>query len=254
MRAEKVMLCIIIPTLNEERNLALCLSSLQSNCGNQYEVIIVDGGSKDQTVGIAEKYCAKIIIEPACPEFKSRNMGAEKAKGDILLFTCADVIFPKDLLSAVHEKFAEDNRLIALSGPGIPFDAPAIGRIEYEFYNLFRYILAKLPQKLKRFSASTNFLAMKKSVFKEIGGFQLNDVNADGIMGKKLAEIGKIQFSMGMRVYISARRMRNMGFINFNKHYLYVLENFFPELSGTAFLKSLKQKSGRVHKKMHKRN
>lgn len=246
-----VMLCVIIPTLNEEKNLPLCLSSLNSNYPNQYEVIIVDGGSKDQTARIAEEYGAKVIVEPACPEFTSRNIGAEKARGDILLFTCADVVFPKNLVSTVQKKFTDDSSLIALSGPGVPFDAPAIGRLEYEFYNLFRYILAKLPQRLRRFSTSTNFLAVKKSAFEEIRGFQPNDVNADGMMGKRLLEIGKIKFSMDARVYISARRMRHMGFINFNKHYLYVLENFFPELSRTTLLKKLKQKSGNVHKKMH---
>jgi glycosyltransferase involved in cell wall biosynthesis len=245
------MLCVIIPTLNEEKNLSLCLASLQSNHWNPYEVIIVDGGSKDQTVKIAEQYGAKVIVEPACPEFTSRNIGAEKAKGDVLLFTCADVIFPKDLLRTVHRKFTNDRSLVAVSGPGIPLDAPILGRIEYELYNLFRHVLTKLPQRLKRFSTSTNFLAMKRSAFEEIQGFQPDDVNADGIMGKKLAEIGKIRFSMDTRVYISARRMRHMGFIKFNKHYLYVLENFFPELSRTSFLKRLKQKSGSVHKKMH---
>lgn len=245
------MISIIVPTLNEEKTISDFFRSLDHQSWRQFEVIIVDGGSKDLTAKKARKYGAEVIVEPVCPEFESRNIGAEKAKGDILLFTCADVMFPQNLLNIVHKKFSEDKELTALSGPGIPIDAPAIGQIEYELYNLFRYFLTKLPYKLKRFSTSTNFVAVRKNSFNKIHGFQPNDVNADGIMGKQLAEMGKINFSLNTYVHISARRMKSMGFVEFNKHYLYVLENIFPNLSKTAFIKKVKCKSGNIHRKMH---
>ncbi|MCK4433877.1 glycosyltransferase [Candidatus Bathyarchaeota archaeon] len=245
------MISIIVPTLNEEKTISSFFHSLNQQSWRQFEVIIVDGGSKDLTVKKARRFGAKVIVEPVCPEFESRNIGAEEANGDILLFTCADVIFPENLLNIVHKRFTKDAKLIALSGPGNPIDAPAIGYIEYELYNLFRYFLTKLPRKLKRFSTSTNFLAVRKNNFNKTYGFQPNDVNADGLMGKRLAEMGKISFSMDAHVHISARRMKSMGFVEFNKHYLYVLENFFPNLSKTAFIKKLKYKSGNVHGKMH---
>lgn len=249
----KNMLSVIIPTLNEEKNLEICLSSIQKNPQLDCAVIIVDGGSEDKTVRISKKYGAEVIVEKGCPEFNSRNLGATKAKDGILLFSCADVIFPSDLLDIVNKKFAENTNLIALSGPGIPFDAPLIGRIEYALYNMFRFVLARFPYPFRRFSTSTNFLVVKKSAFEKVGGFKPKDVNADGIMGKKLSELGKIQFSMDAWVYISARRIKHMGILNFNKHYLYVLENFFPELSRTTFLQRIKLKSGHVHKKMHEK-
>ena len=79
----------------------------------------------------------------------------------------------------------------------------------------------------------------------------LNDVNADGIMGRRLSEMGKICFSLESYVYISARRMKNMGLRKFNRHYLYVLENIFPQLSLLEFLQRLKAVAGSVHGKMH---
>lgn len=245
------MISIIVPTLNEEKNISDFFRSLDWQSWRRFEVIIVDGGSKDLTVKKARKYGAKVIVQPKCAEFLSRNIGAKKAKGDILLFTCADVIFPRNLLKIVHDKFTEETKLIALSGPGVPIDAPAIGRVEYELYNIFRYLLTKLPCKLKRFSTSTNFLVVRKNNFIKTCGFHPNDVNADGIMGKRLTEIGEINFSLDTYVHISARRMKNMGFIEFNKHYLYVLENVFPSLSKTTFIRKLKHKSGNVHRKMH---
>ena len=245
------MISIIVPTLNEEDNINDFFHSLDCQSWHQFEVIVVDGGSKDLTVEKAGKYGAKVIVEPLCPEFQSRNLGAKKAKGDILLFTCADVMFPEKLLDTVNKKFTADSSLIALSGPGVPIDAPTIGRMEYELYNMLRYFLAKLPYKLKRFSTSTNFLAVRRENFNKTCGFQPNDINADGLMGKRLAQMGKINFSLHAQVHISARRMRKMGFVKFNKHYLYVLENFFPSLSKTIFIRKFKFKSGRVHRKMH---
>jgi len=245
------MISIIVPTLNEEATINNLLKSLSVQSWRDFETIVVDGGSKDETVERARSFGAHVLVETGCPEFISRNLGARKARGKILLFTCADVIFPKHLLESVHEKFAEDPRLVALSGPGIPFDAPIIGRIEYEAYNTFRYVLCNLPNSLKRFSTSTNFLAARQQHFRRTGGFLPNDVNADGMMGRQLAEIGKVCFSLNSYVYISARRMKSMGFGRFNTHYLYVLENIFPQLSRLGFLDRLKAVSGSVHKKMH---
>jgi len=245
------LISIIVPTLNEEKNIGEFFHSLDQQSWREFEVIIVDGGSKDRTVEKARRYGAKVIVEPVCPEFESRNIGAKKANSDILLFTCADVIFPKNLLNTVHKEFSEDVELIALSGPSVPFNAPMIGRIEYELYNTFRYFLTKLPRNYKRFSTSTNFLAVRRDSFNKTGGFQLKDINADGLMGRQLAEMGKIKLSLDTYVHISARRIRSMGFTKFNKHYLYVLENFFPVLSETRFIRKLKYGSGATHRKIH---
>ena len=246
------MISIIIPTLNEGRTIGDLLQSLERQSWNNFEVIIVDGGSKDSTIKIAREYGVKVIVEPKCPEFKSREIGVGRAKGSILLFTCADIIFPEHLMRNVSKYFTNCPKLIALSGPGIPIDAPILGYIEYGFYNFARYLLNKLPGKLKRFSTSTNLLAVRKLSFNKTNGFLNDDVNADGVMGRQLAEMGQVGFHLDTFVYISARRMRNMGFIKFNQHYLYVLENFLPFLSETAFIGKMKHRSGAVHGEMHK--
>jgi hypothetical protein len=54
-----------------------------------------------------------------------------------------------------------------------------------------------------------------------------------------------------MPVYISARRMKNMGFLSFNKHYVYVFENLFYFLSKTSIMKNLKLHSKMKHRKLH---
>jgi glycosyltransferase involved in cell wall biosynthesis len=242
---------VIVPTLNEEKHVGLLLSSLRDQSLVNYEALLIDGGSVDNTSGIAEQYGAKVTVIPGCSEFASRNFGAMIAKGKFLLFTCADIVFPPELLARIVEKFEQAPELVALTGPGCPFDAPLIGRAEYAVYNLLRFVLAKLPRRLRRFSTSTNFLVVREDCFNNIGGFDADDINADGLMGKKLLERGEVTFSFDTYVFLSARRMKDMGFLNFNRHYLYSFENIFFFLSGTGLLRSLKSRSKMKHRKIH---
>ncbi|MDH5771071.1 MAG: glycosyltransferase [Candidatus Bathyarchaeota archaeon] len=245
------MISIIVPTLNEEESLRFLLESLRRQTWSNFEILVVDGGSKDKTIDIAKQYNAETIVLNGGAEFHSRNVGAGLAKGEILLFTCADIIMPKDLIEKVYEKFERNYRIIAVSGPNIPHDTHIIGKVEYGLYNALRYISSKLPRPFKRFSSSTNFLVVRKNFFEKVGGFDPMDINADGLLGRNLSELGEVEFCLNMYVFISARRMNKMGFLNFNRHYFYVLENFFPPLSETRMMKSLKQKSGKIHRKIH---
>jgi len=70
-----------------------------------FEVIIIDGGSNDQTTEIAQAFGAKIVLLPHAKEFPSRNAGAALALGEIILFTGADMLFPEDIFGKIAEKF-----------------------------------------------------------------------------------------------------------------------------------------------------
>lgn len=242
---------IIVPTLNEEKHIFFLLNSLSDQSSVSFETLIVDGGSKDKTSDIARQHNAKVMALPGHGEFISRNIGAKMAKGKLLLFTCADIIFPKNLFQKVVEKFERNPELIALTGPGYPFDAPFFGKLEYAVYNIIRYLFASLPKSLQRFSTSTNFLVVRKDYFNKTGGFVVDNINADGLMGKKLLKLGEVAFFLDTYIYLSARRMRNMGFFAFNRHYLYALENFFFFTSNTRVINSLKLRSKKKHRKMH---
>lgn len=241
---------IIVPTLNEENHIGLLLNSLKDQSSVSFETLIVDGGSKDKTPVIAHQHNARIVILPEHGEFVSRNVGAKMSKGHYLLFTCADIIFPKDILQKIIDKFEKNPELIALSGPGYPFDAPLLGKVEYAIYNLVRYLVVKLPKPFKRFSTSTNFLVVRKGHFGITGGFIVDDINADGLMGKELLDIGDVAFYLDTYIYSSARRMKKMGFINFNRHYLYAIENFFFSASNRGVIKAWKVRAQKKHRKM----
>jgi len=240
---------VIVPTLNEARCVGDLLSSLERQDYRDFEVIVVDGGSRDGTLGIANSYGATTVLLPNSREFPSRNHAATLAAGDVLLFTGADVVFPDNLLGRIVRKF-ERSDLLAVAGPGIPIDAPFLLKLEYSIYNFFRYALARMPRPARRFMSSTNLLAVRRSTFEQLGGF-ISDVNSDGLLGRALCDRGRVMFSRSeIKAYMSARRMHEMGFIRFNAHFAYMWENFFPSLSGTSLIKRLKRKSGHSHSRM----
>jgi len=101
---------IVIPTKNEEDMLEKCLKSILAQSSCPLETIIVDGGSTDNTLFIAKKYDAKIIKEG---EYSSpanaRNVGAQNAKGDILLIMDADIMLHRHCIARALELFRKKN-------------------------------------------------------------------------------------------------------------------------------------------------
>jgi len=93
---------IIIPTLNEEKTIESCLSALQplrSNC----EIIIVDGGSTDNTIVIARSLADKVVSSDK-GRARQMNNGARYASGNVLIFLHADTSLPENALQLIQQK------------------------------------------------------------------------------------------------------------------------------------------------------
>jgi glycosyltransferase involved in cell wall biosynthesis len=91
---------IVIPTLNEEKDLPRLLQSIENQTFKDYEIIIADAGSKDKTLEIAKQYNAR-VVEGGMPAV-GRNSGAKAANGDFLFFFDADVKLPEDFLKKAY--------------------------------------------------------------------------------------------------------------------------------------------------------
>jgi glycosyltransferase involved in cell wall biosynthesis len=102
------MISIIIPTLNEEKYLPRLLDNIESHNILDYEIIVSDGNSKDNTLKIANKYGCKTVVSKKRKPAIQRNNGAKIAKGEILFFIDADTLLPdnffKDTLREFHRK------------------------------------------------------------------------------------------------------------------------------------------------------
>jgi rSAM/selenodomain-associated transferase 2 len=98
-------LSIIIPVLNEEAIIETQLTRLVQQCARQdYELLVIDGGSTDRTVEIAQRY-AQVINAPR-GRARQMNTGAAAASGDVLLFLHADTELPNSVFLAIEEALA----------------------------------------------------------------------------------------------------------------------------------------------------
>ena len=92
---------IIIPTINEANNLPLLLSDL-STIHKDGEIIIVDSGSQDKTIDIANIYGAKVYISKEKNRGLQLNIGAMNSKGDWLIFLHADTRLTHDCFEKLN--------------------------------------------------------------------------------------------------------------------------------------------------------
>lgn len=103
---------VVIPAYNEEDVIIDCLSSLDRQTFPDFEVVIVDDGSNDDTLRLvkeykSDKYKLAIIKQNHKGPGAGRNLGAKKATGEILIFIDADMTFEEDFLEKLTKPILE---------------------------------------------------------------------------------------------------------------------------------------------------
>ena len=101
------MISVVIPAFNEGEGIEACLKSVcdQTLPRDQYEVIVVDGNSKDNTREIAAKYADKVFIQTSKKVGGARNDGVMEAKYDWIVTADADCFFPRTWLETIVNDF-----------------------------------------------------------------------------------------------------------------------------------------------------
>ena len=94
----RAKLTVVIPTLNEEKDLYKTLSSVKDLVD---EILVIDSGSTDKTVAIAKRYGARVISHPFVSFSNTRNFGHQNAKGDWILSLEADVVVTESLAKEI---------------------------------------------------------------------------------------------------------------------------------------------------------
>ncbi len=119
------MISVIIPAYNEEKNITACLKSISDSDfpKENFEIILVDNGSSDNTRNIAQQFNINIL----CNKIKNisglRNLGAEYAKGDILAFVDADCVVSSQWLKNASVHISDKNLAAWGAPPVIPENA-----------------------------------------------------------------------------------------------------------------------------------
>lgn len=159
---------MIIPALNEERALPLCLDALvsQTLAGDVFEVIVVDNGSVDQTVAIAQSFASRlnlhVLEQRECSISALRNRGAMEANGDLLAFLDADCVAQPNWLAFGMHILEEPGAGVIGAGYQIPDYSKWVAKAWYGSQN-------KKSGRVSYISGGN--LLMSRAAFVTAGGF-----------------------------------------------------------------------------------
>lgn len=98
---------VIIPAYNEEQSITDCLNSLLKQSYKDIEIIIIDDGSTDKTREIIKTFPVKLLEQKHLGPAVARNKGAKEAKGRILVFVDADMVFDEKFIEKLTEPIKE---------------------------------------------------------------------------------------------------------------------------------------------------
>ena len=109
MKTPAQRISIVVPTLNEAGSITPTLERVQRLRDREHEVVVVDGGSTDDTVRLAAPFADRVIAAPR-GRARQMNAGAAAAAGDLLLFLHADTLLPPDADRLILEGVAASGR------------------------------------------------------------------------------------------------------------------------------------------------
>jgi rSAM/selenodomain-associated transferase 2 len=176
-----MLISIIIPTLNEERiirELAVSIAGLPGN----FEVIIVDGGSEDRTLELADECGLRAITAPR-GRGTQMNAGAAGASGDVLLFLHADTRLPVDAFRQI-ELSLQDSR-VSGGNFSLSFDGGTrAAKILTIIYPLLR---------LGGMCYGDSAIFTRRNIFESLGGYRDYPIFEDLDLYRRLNRAGKFK-------------------------------------------------------------
>jgi len=197
---------VIIPVLDEESNLSHLRSYLQSIIGQGHEVIIVDGGSSDNTLKISHQITQQVIVSKAGRALQMNN-GAAVANGDVLLFLHADTLLPENALQFVLALFQQkDCTRETIWGH---FDV----RLSSNKY-VYRIIekLINLRSCLSSIATGDQAIFIEKNLFNRIHGYPEIALMEDIAISCQLKKISRAK-CIKQKVVTSSRRWESNGVV-----------------------------------------
>ncbi len=197
------MISIIIPAHNEEKYLPKALDCIKKQIYRDYEVIVADADSDDNTKKIAEKYGCK-VVKGGLPAV-GRNNGAKIAKGDLLLFMDSDIIIKDDFLKNSVMQIKNDNLDVA-GCYVMPLSDKVVDKLYFMTYNIWVLLMQYFSP-----HASGGATFCKKWLHRKINGYDETIKFAEDMdYAKRAGKIGKFR-NLNQTVYVSMRRFDSHG-------------------------------------------
>jgi glycosyltransferase involved in cell wall biosynthesis len=215
------VISVVVPAYNEEENIAACLESLQRQTlpRSEYEIIVVDGNSKDRTRELAAPLADLVFIQTSRRVGGARNDGAMRAKGEILATTDADCVPPPDWLERIRDDFARHHP-VQLYGTVYPREKGLKHRISLWFANTLSWLGYHTRTFYYTLGCNTAF---DRETFIRAGMYRTIDAGDDLEIAVRMKQSGKVLFDPKLRVGFSMRRYQQFGTLRSLYQWLYIV-------------------------------
>jgi rSAM/selenodomain-associated transferase 2 len=193
------MVSIVVPALNEASHIANTLRALHAVEGEK-EVLVVDGGSEDETMAVAAA-CGAAVLKSAPGRGTQQHAGALAARGCILWFVHADTIPPPCAITDIRAALEDSS--VAGGNFGLTFDGPSrAARQLTAIYPTLRWL---------NLCYGDSGIFVRRTIYEEIGGFRPFAVFEDLDLLKRLRRAGRF-VHLKTRIVTSSRRFENRNF------------------------------------------
>jgi len=193
----KPYISVIIPTLNEADHIA---AAIENATHPDSEIIVVDGGSTDDTIETAKKNGAQVITGPK-GRARQQNIGAKRALGRVLLFLHSDTLLPLNYISYVFDTLMD--RRVAMGAFQFKTD------FSHPFMKLVE-LGANIRSQYFGLPYGDQALFLYKSLFDSMNGFPEVAIAEDFFFVQKLSTLGKIHI-VPVPIITSGRRWKIRG-------------------------------------------
>lgn len=218
---------VVVVGLNEEKNISTCLKSLISQkTARPYEIIFVDGGSKDSTVKTVESFAGgaqsvTVITQPGKGIGDAREAGFKRARGALIFSFDADSVAHSDWLEVGACYFAKHPEVVGVVGRYAIEGSPLQQKVFLAGMRFFD-TLQRLISGFYAFRG-INF-AVRQSAWKAAGGFNTNISALEDVeLALRVSKVGRIAFLPNWTVQSSGRRFRG----NLLRSNLYRLKAYY---------------------------
>ena len=219
-------LSIIIPALNEEAALPDTLERLKALDPQPQEILLVDGGSSDRTVELAEAAGLRVLITSQPGRARQMNLGASKASGDQLCFLHADTELPTEFVTLADQVLSD--HATGLAGFVSIMRGPTGPRRVTTAHNFIKTWYAPLLFRPHLFIRGCRLLfgdqvmICRRQIFEAVGGFDETQSimeEADFCIRISRGGHGRIR-QVNRKVWSSDRRVAEWGFWKANATYI----------------------------------
>ncbi len=204
---------IIIPTLNEEKFLPKLLGSLSAQTRKNFEVIVVDGSSRDATVKVANQFVKKlpslrVVLSKKRNVSFQRNIGAQAARGNWFVFVDADSVLLPYFMDRVQSYIAAKSPYVLTTWASPDSDKP-----KDAVYTLFANIYIETTLLFKKPLVPGPLTVVSRWAFEKVGGYdEAHAYHEDVDLGLRFFQGGIEVAIVPETLYIwSLRRFRKEG-------------------------------------------